>query len=202
MLFPWIARHNSSFGLGRTTAAVTTRYESIRAGLVSRTRRGEYVTDPQVLDWAVLNSIYRDAEFMDAAETIVLAGREASRSATTSDRIQLRSLLTERVAGAPWPIRRAALANPNSSGPRAQSAGAASRRARPPWRPTPRPTSSAATTRRTRPPSPPTCDGPTRTPRDIRSSVTRTPCRRAPTGPYRRTGRTVDLTGTPRMLMF
>lgn len=77
MLFPWIARHSETYGLGTTAKAVEQRYEEIRAKLVANTKAGIDTPYGYELDLAVLNPIYTDSGFLEAAEAIVAMGEMA-----------------------------------------------------------------------------------------------------------------------------
>ncbi|HLQ82050.1 MAG TPA: alpha/beta fold hydrolase, partial [Bacillota bacterium] len=90
MLFPWIARHHDSYGLGTTADAVEQRYEEIRAKLVANTKAGLDTPYGYELDLAVLSPIYTDSGFPEAAEAIVAMGEVAfdeETSATAERRI-------------------------------------------------------------------------------------------------------------------
>lgn len=84
MLFPWIARHNDEYGLGATPAAVEQRYEEIRAKLVANTKAGLDSPRPDDLDVAVLQPIYSDSGFPEAAEAILALEEAADAAAPLS----------------------------------------------------------------------------------------------------------------------
>ncbi|HIT76769.1 MAG TPA: alpha/beta fold hydrolase [Candidatus Avipropionibacterium avicola] len=71
MLFPWIARHDAEIGLGSTAKQVEQRYEKIRAKLVANTKEGINTPYGYELDVAVLQAIYTNDGFLDAAEAML-----------------------------------------------------------------------------------------------------------------------------------
>lgn len=84
-LFPWIARNNETYGLGTTAAAVEQRYEEIRAKLVANTKAGLDSPRADALDVAVLQPIYSDSGFPEAAAAIVAMGESAESGQPLSD---------------------------------------------------------------------------------------------------------------------
>jgi len=84
MLFPWIARHNDEYGLGTSAKAVSQRYEEIRAKLVANTKAGLESPRADDLDVAVLEPIYTDAGFAEAAEAIIAMGEAAEAASPLS----------------------------------------------------------------------------------------------------------------------
>lgn len=198
MLFPWIARNNDVFELGSTAAAVSKRYESIRRTLVHRTKNGEPVTDAQILDWVVLTSIYRDNDFIEAGFVIALVGLEADSPATFSsaDSRRLKKLVAKRLNGAGWQIQRAASGSVTSR-PKAQAQAAEEKVEIPAAGDIIRCNDTAYSTningylRRA------DADGKRYSFIGYQNSVPQ-----CAYWPFRQNGRTLDLTGAPRMLMF
>ncbi len=70
MFYPWLARHHKQYGMGTTTAKVAKSYETIRANLLRAYRRGDFVPSPADADAAILNQLYADWQFEDAANTL------------------------------------------------------------------------------------------------------------------------------------
>ena len=93
MFFPWLARQDRRYHLGRTSAAVRRRYEQIRTG-VARAYAADLSPVPaQTLDEDVAALLLSDADFPDAAATLRdyagyaetdRSGRRAPRTRTGS----------------------------------------------------------------------------------------------------------------------
>lgn len=92
MLFPWIARQDDTYGLGRTPGAVSRAYERVRAQMVEDYATGAEEEAPELLDWFVVDNVYRDVDFENAAAEISFrfdleAGVDVSKAARrASDR--------------------------------------------------------------------------------------------------------------------
>jgi len=71
MFYPWVARHNATFGLGSTTAKVAKRYETIRARLGRAWTAGHFVYSPVQADDLILNGMYRNDAFAQTADLMV-----------------------------------------------------------------------------------------------------------------------------------
>lgn len=71
MFYPWLARHDDTYGLGRSVAEVARSYERIRAGLLAARRRGEFVPTPATADRAIVIQIYLNEDFPAAATTLL-----------------------------------------------------------------------------------------------------------------------------------
>ena len=89
MFYPWVARHNATFGLGTTAAKVAKRYEKIRARLGRAWNAGLFVTSPVQADSIILSGMYRDDYFPAAAENIVRLDAEAAGTLDSAGRRQL-----------------------------------------------------------------------------------------------------------------
>ena len=98
MLFPWIARQDDAYGLGRTAAAVSKSYERIRAQMATAFRNGDSDENPELLDWFIVDTVYRDVDFESAAAELSFridlgSGADVSKAARrASDRRIAKSL--------------------------------------------------------------------------------------------------------------
>lgn len=98
MLFPWIARRDDAYGLGRTAAAVARSYERVRAQMVADYASGDSDAAPELLDWFVVDTIYTDSGFESAAAEISIrselgSGEDVSKAARrASDRRIVKSV--------------------------------------------------------------------------------------------------------------
>lgn len=111
MFYPWLARHHADFGYGTTTKAVAARYERNRATIAALYRRGAITVSPQDLDFAVVGSLYSNADFPALAELLVEVD-DALRARSRADlRRGLDRLPLDRGAGsAPRPNGQDAIA--------------------------------------------------------------------------------------------
>ncbi|SDT24752.1 TAP-like protein [Friedmanniella luteola] len=93
MFFPWVARHPKSYRLGRTPAAVRRSYERIRAGVQTSFDDGRSPAGAADLDRELLDLLYLDADFPEAAQLLLdyaalaePAGADAVRRAAARPR--------------------------------------------------------------------------------------------------------------------
>ena len=93
MLFPYLARHNTDFGLGKSAKSVKKKYESTRKKLATQAKKDlkkgrTPVIGPEDLDYIVASLIYSDEGFASAGY-IIDAGRglrqEAVLARSTAD---------------------------------------------------------------------------------------------------------------------
>ena len=83
MLFPYLARHNAEFGLGKSAKSVKKKYESTRKKLATQAKKAlqegqDPALGPEDFDYTVSQYIYTDAEF-DYAGAIVDAAADYVR---------------------------------------------------------------------------------------------------------------------------
>ena len=71
MFFPWVARHASTYRLGRTAAAVRRRYERIRAGVLTSYADDRSPVSATDLDRELVDLLYDDQDFPAAAQTLL-----------------------------------------------------------------------------------------------------------------------------------
>ncbi len=71
MLYPWIARRNSTYELGSTAAKVKRRYEKIRSDLLALYRSGGFVMTVTDADYELLGNVYSNRQFPLAASALL-----------------------------------------------------------------------------------------------------------------------------------
>ncbi|HYI57804.1 MAG TPA: alpha/beta hydrolase [Microlunatus sp.] len=115
MLFPYLARHNADFGLGKSAKSVKKKYESTRKKLVTQAKKAlkkgkTPALGPEDFDYTVSQYIYTDAGF-DYAGAIVDAAADYVRKPSSA---KYRKTLAKRVKApmtkAPFSVQRTAKA--------------------------------------------------------------------------------------------
>lgn len=83
-LFPWIARHNDQIeGLGETPEDVLASYEGIRADVVERLKAGDGTVRGDGLDGSVASAIYGNTRFVQATLDILIHDEYVAAPAET-----------------------------------------------------------------------------------------------------------------------
>ena len=115
MLFPYLARHNADYGLGKSAKKVKKKYESTRKKLVAQAKKalkkGKSPSfGPEDFDYTVSQYIYTDAGF-DFAGAVVDAAADFVRKPSSP---KYRKTLAKRVKApmtkAPFSVQRSAKA--------------------------------------------------------------------------------------------
>lgn len=88
-LFPWIARHADQItGLGKTPAQVTAKYNGIRAALTTLVKAGESSVRGDDLDGKIYSAIYGNTRFIRATLDILVAD-EFAKDPSDSGEVEL-----------------------------------------------------------------------------------------------------------------
>ena len=115
MLFPYLARHNAEFGLGKSVTSVKKRYESTRKKLATAAkkdlRKGKTPAfGPEDLDYTVASFIYTDSGFDSAGGIIDAAGDFVKKPSSSKYRKALAKRAKAPMTKAPFTIQRSAKA--------------------------------------------------------------------------------------------
>lgn len=111
MLFPYLARHHSDFGLGKSAKAVKKKYEATRKKLATQAKKdlakGKVpVLDPDDFDYVVSSWIYTNDGFYVAGLIIDSATSFAAKPTSASRKRDLAKRVASRMSGAPFVVRR------------------------------------------------------------------------------------------------
>ena len=115
MLFPYLARHHSDFGLGKTAGAVKKKYEATRKKLSTQAKKDlkkgkTPALGPEDLDYTVSAYIELDAGFEPAGAVIEAAVYLAKHPASSKARTTVAKRVKGPMTGAPFSVQRSAKA--------------------------------------------------------------------------------------------
>jgi pimeloyl-ACP methyl ester carboxylesterase len=115
MLFPYLARHNSYYGLGKSASKVKKKYESTRKKLAKQAKkdvkRGKTPAfGPEDFDYTVSQFIYTDAGFDFAGAVIDAAGDFVRKPSSSKYRTTLAKRAKAPMTKAPFSVQRSAKA--------------------------------------------------------------------------------------------
>lgn len=113
MLFPYLARHNSYYGLGKSAKKVKKKYESTRKKLASQAKKDlkkgrTPAFGPEDLDYTVSQFIYTDAGFDLAGAVIDVAGDFVRKPSSSKYRKNLAKRAKAAMTKAPFVVQRSA----------------------------------------------------------------------------------------------
>ncbi|HEU5484611.1 MAG TPA: alpha/beta fold hydrolase, partial [Microlunatus sp.] len=113
MLFPYLARHNADFGLGKSAKSVKKKYESTRKKLAKQAKKavkkGRTPSfGPEDLDYTVAQYIYTDAGFDFAGAIVDAAGDVVRKPSSTKYRKTLAKRVKPVMTKAPFSVQRSA----------------------------------------------------------------------------------------------
>lgn len=120
MLFPYLARHNSDFRLGKSAKSVKKKYESTRKKLAAQAKKDlkkgkTPVLGPEDLDYIVSAFIYYNDGFPSAGAVIDAAARFAKKPSSAGYRRTLSKRIKTPMKKAPFVVQRSASAVKGSS---------------------------------------------------------------------------------------
>lgn len=119
MLFPYLARHNADFKLGKSAASVKKKYESTRKKLATQAKKdlkkGKTPRfGPEDLDYSVSQYIYTNAGFDYAGGVIQAAVKYAKKTSSAKYRAALAKRVKAPMTKAPFAVQRSAKAVGNA----------------------------------------------------------------------------------------
>ena len=112
MLFPFLARHNSDFGLGKSAKSVKKKYDTTRKKLAVQAKKDVKkgktpVLGPEVLDYTVASYIYSDEGLVDAGYAIGAIAKYAKKPTSAKYRRTMQKRIKAPMTNAPFLIKRA-----------------------------------------------------------------------------------------------
>ncbi len=110
MFYPWVARHDRTYRLGKTSAAVKRSYERIRVNVAKAYSRGEAIYSASEGDDIIASQLYANADFRDAVGTILqlkAVGTGRGRVAAQRSMADQADRYLGRRAGSPGDLRQA-----------------------------------------------------------------------------------------------
>ncbi|MDN5762878.1 MAG: alpha/beta hydrolase [Microlunatus sp.] len=115
MLFPYLARHNSDFKLGKSAKAVKKTYESTRAKLAKQAKKDlakkkTPVLGPEDLDYITSSLIYANESFPSAGYIIQAAAKYAKKPSSSGYSRTLSKRIKTPMKKAPFTVQRSAKA--------------------------------------------------------------------------------------------
>ena len=113
MLFPYLARHNADFGLGKSAKSVKKKYESTRKKLATKAKKAlkqgkTPVMGPEDLDYVVASLIYSDEGFVSAGYIVDAAADYAKKGSSGKNRRTLQKRIKAPMSKAPFLVQRTA----------------------------------------------------------------------------------------------
>jgi pimeloyl-ACP methyl ester carboxylesterase len=113
MLFPYLARHNNFYGLGKSTASVKKKYESTRKKLAKQAKKDlkkgkTPVMGPEDLDYITASLIYSDEGFASAGYVIDASGDFVRKPTSAKYRAKLQKRIKGPMTKAPFVVQRSA----------------------------------------------------------------------------------------------
>jgi len=111
MLFPYLARHNSDYQLGKSAKSVKKKYESTRKKLAKQAKKDlkkgkTPVMGPEDLDYITASLIYSDEAFPSAGYIIESAADYAKKPSSNSKKRTLSKRIAPRLNKAPFVVQR------------------------------------------------------------------------------------------------
>ncbi|MFT4166427.1 MAG: alpha/beta fold hydrolase [Microlunatus sp.] len=115
MLFPYLARHHSDFGLGKSAKAVKKKYEATRKKLATQAKKAlkkgrTPAFGPEDLDYTVAAYIELDSGFETAGAVIESAVYLAKHPSSSKARKSVAKRVKGAMTGAPFSVQRSAKA--------------------------------------------------------------------------------------------
>lgn len=115
MLFPYLARHHSEFGLGKSASAVKKKYEATRKKLAAQAKKDlkkskTPAIGPEDLDYTVSAYIELDSGFEPAGAVIEAAVYLAKHPSSSKARKTVAKRVKGPMTGAPFSVQRSAKA--------------------------------------------------------------------------------------------
>ena len=113
MLFPYLARHHSDFGLGKSAMSVKKKYESTRKKLAAQAkkdvaRKRAPLIGPEDLDYVVATLVYTNEGFPFAGDVIAALADYAKKPSSAGLRRTVTKRVLPRLSKAPFVVQRAA----------------------------------------------------------------------------------------------
>ena len=113
MLFPYLARHHSDFGLGKSAKSVKKKYESTRKKLAAQAkkdvaRKRTPLIGPEDLDYVVATLVYTNEGFPFAGDVIAALADYAKKPSSAGLRRTVTKRVLPRLSKAPFVVQRAA----------------------------------------------------------------------------------------------
>ena len=113
MLFPYLARHNADFGLGKSAKSVKKKYESTRKKLATQAKKAlkkgkTPVMGPEDLDYITASLIYSDEGFASAGYVIDASGDFVRKPSSGKYRRTLQKRIKAPMSKAPFLVQRTA----------------------------------------------------------------------------------------------
>ncbi len=111
MLFPYLARHNSFYGLGKTATSVKKKYEATRKKLAAQAKKDlkkgkTPVMGPEDLDYITASLIYSDEGFASAGYVIGASGDFVRKPTSAKYRTKLQKRIKAPMSKAPFVVQR------------------------------------------------------------------------------------------------
>ncbi|HEU4547688.1 MAG TPA: alpha/beta fold hydrolase [Microlunatus sp.] len=113
MLFPYLARHNADFGLGKSATSVKKKYESTRKKLATQARKAlkkgkTPVMGPEDLDYIVASLIYSDEGFISAGYVVDASADFVRKPSSAKYKRTLQKRIKAPMSKAPFLVQRTA----------------------------------------------------------------------------------------------
>ncbi len=113
MLFPYLARHNNYYGLGKSATSVKKKYESTRKKLATQAKKDlkkgkTPVMGPEDLDYITASLIYSDEGFASAGYVIDASGDFVRKPSSGKYRAKLQKRIKGPMTKAPFVVQRSA----------------------------------------------------------------------------------------------
>jgi len=111
MLFPYLARHNADFGLGKSAKSVKKKYESTRKKLATQAKKAHKlgktpVMGPEDLDYIVASLIYSDEGFISAGYVVDASSDFVRKPSSGKYRRTLQKRIKGPMTKAPFLVQR------------------------------------------------------------------------------------------------
>ena len=113
MLFPYLARHNADYGLGKSAKSVKKKYESTRKKLATQAKKAlkkgkTPVMGPEDLDYIVASLIYSDEGFASAGYVVDASSDFVRKPSSGKYRQTLQKRIKAPMTKAPFLVQRTA----------------------------------------------------------------------------------------------
>jgi hypothetical protein len=113
MLFPYLARHNADYGLGKSAKSVKKKYESTRKKLATQAKKAlkkgkSPVMGPEDLDYIVASLIYSDEGFASAGYVVDASSDFVRKPSSGKYRRTLQKRIKAPMTKAPFLVQRTA----------------------------------------------------------------------------------------------
>ena len=113
MLFPYLARHNADFGLGKSATSVKKKYESTRKKLATQAKKAlkkgkTPVMGPEDLDYIVASLIYSDEGFISAGYVVDASADFVRKPSSAKYKRTLQKRIKAPMSKAPFLVQRTA----------------------------------------------------------------------------------------------